>query len=89
MRDSLLKRLVLSLRCLVIQLPSKFTGYGIEKELVNIAKEEAKQHNKKHLLAVVSKDNVPSYLRLKKADLTSLDSISIYMAQLENLLPLK
>ena len=43
-----------------VEVLKEYRGYGIEKELINIAKEEAINNNKTHLIAVVSKNNQAS-----------------------------
>ena len=39
----------------------EYRGYGIEKELIKLAKDYQKRHNIKYLLAVVSKINIASF----------------------------
>ena len=62
-----------------VEVLKEYRGYGIEKELINIAKEETKLNNKKHLLAVVSKDNAASFTSFMNCGFKVIKSnISIY-----------
>ena len=62
-----------------VEVLKEYRGYGLEKELINIAKEEAKQNNRKHLLAVVSKDNAASFTSFMNCGFKVIKSnISIY-----------
>ena len=67
-----------------VEVLKEYRGYGLEKELINIAKEEVKQNNRKHLLAVVSKDNAASFTSFMTCDFKVIKSdISIYGSKRE------
>lgn len=62
-----------------VEVKKEYRGYGIEKELINIAKEEAKNNNRAHLIAVVSKDNQASIKSFKHCGFEVIESnIPIY-----------
>ena len=62
-----------------VEIRKEYRGYGLEKELINLSLEEAKKRKKKHVLAVVSKDNVASFSSFKKCGFKVLrEDIPIY-----------
>ena len=62
-----------------VEVRKEYRGYGLEKELIEIAKKELAKRNKKHLLAVVSKVNIASFKSFEKCGFKVLrNNIPIY-----------
>ena len=62
-----------------VEVRKEYRGYGLEKELIEIAKKELAKRNKKHLLAVVSKVNIASFKSFEKCGFKVLrNDIPIY-----------
>ena len=62
-----------------VEVRKEYRGYGLEKELIEIAIKELKKRNRNHLLAVVSKTNIASFKSFEKCGFKVLRSdIPIY-----------